>query len=109
MNLPNILFWLFLCLGTYRIALLIAEEEGPFSIFYRIRYVLGAYDYAENGEAETIWGRGIACAACVGMYVSLVAALIAMASGYYIPTIGNVFFVWFGIAGIQLFLFRVGG
>ena len=92
-------------LATYRLAGLVSAEEGPFSIFDRIRAELGAYDYAENGQAETALGRGISCVLCTGIY--LAGALLFLV---YLPsTVGDIFLAWMGVSGAQAFLVHLAG
>lgn len=57
-------------LAVFRLARLIAEDEGPFSVFLITRIKAGAYDYNERGVAQTSLGRGIGCPFCVGMYAA---------------------------------------
>lgn len=107
-NLLRIVLTIF---AVYRVASLISSEEGPYvgwpirsdqqiGIFEAIRLKLGAYSYNENGKPETNLGRGISCPLCTGFYFSLV-ALVFVAS----PTlVGDLFILWLGISGIQIFL-----
>lgn len=86
--------------ATYRLASMVSSEEGPFSIFERLRENLGAYDYGENGKARTNLGRGISCPLCTGVYIS--GALLPLV---FIPNrIGDWFLAWMGISGAQVFL-----
>ena len=80
-------------LATYRIARMLAMEEGAFEIFSKIRKYLG-------GDEQDTWiGRGINCPLCCGMYVALVFALIIH------PSLDlNLFLIWLAIAGGQTFL-----
>lgn len=95
--------WLPAILVTYRIALLFAEDEGPFGIFRRIRARLGGYDYGPEGQPLTLWGRGSRCALCVGMYVAIV-----VVAGIVQPrTVFDFLMAWMGVAGGQAFLHRV--
>jgi hypothetical protein len=53
-------------LATYRLSRMIADEEGPFAIFTKLR---GAYP-------PTDWvGRGLECIMCVSFWVALPIAL----------------------------------
>lgn len=92
--------------ASYRVAFMIATEEGPFSVFIRVRTLLGAYDYGENSEPRTAWGRGISCPLCVGMYISFFFLLGMLVQFYPWREIlsFNAFLIWMGIAGIQVFL-----
>lgn len=61
-------------LAAYRVAVLIAREEGPFSMFATIR---GKVD-----PNQTSWlGRGLNCAACVSFWTSLLVVLAVL----YLP------------------------
>lgn len=101
--LPEPLRWVLAALACYRLARLIAQEEGPAAIFVRLRTAAGAYDLGENGEPESSLGRGIACPLCVGLYV---AALLLM--GVMRPTrVGDWLLGWLGLGGAQALLQQV--
>lgn len=93
-------------LATYRISFMVANEEGPFSIFERLRVLMGAYDQDETGKPPTIWGRGISCPLCVGFWVSLALLFGILIQFYTVWEVFsfNAFVLWMGIAGIQVFL-----
>lgn len=82
-------------LAAYRLARMVALEEGPFSLFQEIR---GRIDYKQ----QTWVGRGINCPLCVGFYVSLLAAfVVAWSSGIgWEWALG----LWLPIAGGQTYL-----
>jgi hypothetical protein len=62
-------------LAAYRLAVMIAREEGPFSIFSELR---GRID-----PNQATWiGRGLNCAACVSVWTSLIVVLAIL----YLPT-----------------------
>lgn len=87
-------------LATYRLASLITSEEGPFSIFDKLRSMAGAYDYGPNGEATTNLGRGITCPLCVGIYISA-----AVMWAVILPTrFTDALLIWLGVSGGQVFL-----
>lgn len=90
-----------LILVCYRLSRLIAIDEGPFSIFLKLRVKLGAYDYGNNGQAQSNLGRGINCPHCIGLWIALPLALIA--SGIQWHTL----LYWFAIAGGQSFLWSL--
>ncbi len=75
-------------LATYRLARMVATEEGPFGGFTRLR---GRLD-----PDQTTWlGRGMVCQLCVGFWLALpIAALISRLSD-----IGAFVLAWWGIAG----------
>lgn len=90
----------FLVLVCYRLADLLAYDEGPFSVFKRLRVWLGAYDYGPNGEAQTILGRFVSCPYCLGVWIALPLAIWASLDYWWLW--------WFAIAGGQSFLQSMG-
>lgn len=77
-----------LSLVVYRLSHMIAIEEGPFSLFSRLR---GHID-----PNQTTWiGRGIRCVLCVSFWISS----IAMIDGLFVD--------WFAVAGGVLVLARL--
>jgi len=101
--MPEWLRWLLAVLATYRLALLLAEDEGPFGIFRRVRARLGGYDYGPDGQPDTLWGRGSRCALCIGMYIAAMTALWIVQP----RTVSEFMIAWLGIAGGQAFLHRI--
>lgn len=77
--------------AVYRLARILAMEEGPFDVFAKLR---GRID----PEQKTWIGRGINCALCLGFWISLAFA-IALNWGQVIapPTLLD----WLAIAGAQ--------
>lgn len=104
-------FRIFLAIFTaYRLASLIASEEGPYlpflykdsqetGIFEWIRSRLGVYNYGPDGQPTTNLARGIRCPLCVGVYLSFCLSILARPKN---PV--EFFLVWFGISGAQVFL-----
>lgn len=77
-------------LVTYRIARMLALEEGAFSIFSKLRSILG-------GEKQQHWlGRGVNCPLCIGFWLALPISWLLLGA----------FDVWgwLAIAGLQTFL-----
>ena len=74
-------------LATYRIARMIAREDGPFDVFMRIR---------DQFPQEYWIGRGLNCVLCLSFWISLPAALLAGLPWH----IG-----WMGVAGGTMVLF----
>lgn len=94
----EVLWALVLTLAVYRLALMIATEDGPFDFFYGIRDItLGTL-----GDKHWIT-RGIYCPLCVGFWISLLAGLFM--GGNILSDLA------FGlaIAGAQTFLTLIGG
>ena len=71
--------------ATYRLAHMLAFEEGPFEVCTRIR----------NLHTQDDWiGRGLRCPLCLGFWVALVLAwIVAPADAAWLW--------WLGIAGAQ--------
>lgn len=94
------ILYLLAVLAVYRLARMIATEEGPLALFERTRARLGGNDQAD-------WlGRGIACPLCVGFWVSLVVSLLLLPFSSWNGLVLN----WLGIAGgaaaLQMWLER---
>lgn len=103
--MPEYLVWVLGVFAVYRLAKMIALEEGPFSVFYRLQEKLGGFDLAENGFPKTLWGRLITCPHCVGIYVSVFVLFLIYTNTWF----GFLFVAWFGIAGAQSFLQELSG
>lgn len=100
---------------SYRLASLIALEEGPYigwpytpyqiGIFQILRIEAGAYDRdEETEEGKSNLARGLACPLCVGVYISFIVAFLFI----FPTTVGDFFLLWMGIAGAQTFLESIG-
>ena len=103
MNLLNLLIAIF---ATYRLARLIAIDEGPaidnkIGLFLKLRTKLGAYDLRPDGQAKSNLGRGISCVHCVGVYLALPMAILVSGIGWYTLV------YWLAIAGGSSFLWSV--
>jgi hypothetical protein len=83
-------------LATYRIARMLAMEDGPFDLFAKTRELLDA-------KQETWIGRGVNCPLCIGFWVAGVFALLL---AHDAPDMGRsgVILAWFAIAGGQTVL-----
>lgn len=97
--------WLLLAmliLVCYRLTSLIVYDEGPFSLFKRLRTAAGVYDLSVTGQPKTGLGRLLACPYCVGVYIALGLAFVPGLSLW-----GPLW--WFAIAGGQAFLHTLEG
>lgn len=83
----------------YRLAQLLAFDEGPFGIFFKLRVRAGAYDYDNQGRARTAIGRMMTCPYCLGIWIALPLSLYASGIQWYI--------VWLAIAGASSFLWSI--
>lgn len=90
-----------LSLVVYRLAILITEDEGPYSIFKTLRTKAGGYDLAINGQPETNLGRGIMCPLCVGIWLSFPLALVWFGFNWYSLVYA------LAVAGLQALLSRI--
>lgn len=59
-------------LATWRVAHMVALEEGPFALFERLR---------EATDEETTVGRGVRCPLCVGFWAALALAALGRVGG----------------------------
>lgn len=67
--------WVFVLatVAAYRVAYLVVRDEGPFSLFARIRGRIDA-------NQRTWIGRGLNCLICVSFWMTLIVALLLQAS-----------------------------
>lgn len=85
------LLLLIAALATYRLARMVAWEEGPGAVFTRLR---GRID----PDQATWIGRGLNCPLCVGFWIALPITLLL------VPFDWSVLFVWWAVAGAQAVL-----
>lgn len=83
-------------LASYRIARMLAMEEGPLELFARVRERF-------DSDQKTWLGRGLNCPLCLGFWVSLAMALLL---AHQDPTMhrSEIVLAWLGIAGAQTLL-----
>lgn len=108
-TLPSFTAIILAAFAVYRVAFMVAREEGPADVFDRLRAA------AQRLPAEIIgnrtkphWiARGLSCPLCISFWLALPAALLVTqgVGVSLLTTIG----LWLSIAGICLFLFRIGG
>jgi hypothetical protein len=97
-------------LATYRIAMMVTREEGPFDVFERLRRWANDALPAKvsHNRARPHWiARGLACPLCVSWWLALPAALIAAVVAGAAWPLGLL--LWPAVAGGALFLFQIGG
>jgi hypothetical protein len=94
----NWLDFILLTFVCYRLAQLFALDEGPFSVFHKLRVVTGAYDYDDSGRAKTGLGRAMTCPYCLGIWIALLLSLHAIGIHW------SILVWWLAIAGGQAFL-----
>jgi len=96
-QLNNLDFGLFILFGLliYRLSFLIAREEGPFSLFSRLR---GRID-----PSQSTWiGRGINCPLCISFWLSFIIAYPLSDKSIY-----NIIFLWLSFAGLSMLFERI--
>lgn len=85
-------------LVVYRLARLLALEEGPGGVILKLRAACGGYDLGPDGQPRTNLGRGINCPHCIGVWLALPAGI----------WLGGVewhsLVYWLALAGAQSFL-----
>ena len=100
--MTDLFLFLILSLTCYRLAQLIATDDGPLSIFGRLRQWIDRRAKAEQEQGKRlIWqsaADGIHCPFCVGVWVAMPLALVMGGLDWYIPI------YWLAIAGAQSFL-----
>lgn len=87
------LAFLLSALAVYRVAHLIAIDEGPFSLFVNLRTRLGQRGW---------WGRGLHCPPCISFWLALVPAWYFAAA-----TPAEFALAWLGVAGGVVLLHRM--
>jgi len=75
-------------LVTYRLARMIAWEEGPGGVFVRLRGKL-------DPDQQTWLGRGLNCPLCVGFWLALPITLLV------VPPDWSLIIAWWAVAGAQ--------
>lgn len=83
--------------AAFRLARLIALEEGPGGILEALRVKAGAADYGADGLPTSNLARGITCPHCVGVYAAALTALAVL----YPTKAGDALLTWLGVAGAQ--------
>jgi len=84
--------------GTYRIARMLALEEGTFGVFEFIR--------AHIDGAQATWlGRGLNCPLCISFWVALAVSLLM---AHHTPmSETQIVLTWLGVAGASVALYQV--
>lgn len=87
-------------LATYRLAQLVAIDDGPGDVFLRLRVWAGSYEYGQDERPKSNLGRLLACPYCVGVWAALLCAL-AVALAH---PLADAWLVVLGLAGAQAVL-----
>lgn len=91
-------------LAVFRVAELLAIDEGPGGVFQRIRDAMGASP-GESGPPDTKLGRFAVCPWCWGVWLALGAAALVI----WPSRAGDAGLVFMGIAGGQAVLQGLAG
>ena len=96
----------------YRLARMLALDDGPFFVFKRVRYWVKDKAYYEAGstikalEDDRHFGKwhnlaeGVTCPYCIGIWLSLPLFALLVWPTYY----GDLFLMLVGLSGAQAFL-----
>lgn len=91
-------------LTCFRLAQLIALDNGPLFIFFRLRIAVEQFIAADTKRKKSWFWKSVAdgtsCPYCLGFYISLLGATLIIFPSYW----GDLFLLWFGIMGMQAFL-----
>jgi hypothetical protein len=92
MTLEILLRAVIVALAAYRVARMVALEDGPFDVFSRFR---ARFD-KPRGQLKSWVGRGVECPLCLGFYI----AALMLGLSY----IDYVFYgvLWLAVAGLQV-------
>lgn len=95
--MPEWVRWALAALTCYRMAQLVALDDGPGDVFLRLRERAGAYQYGDDGRPFTSIGRLMACPFCIGVWAAVPCAALAL----WPSAVGDVILAVIGIAGAQ--------
>ncbi len=85
--------------AVYRVAELIAIDDGPYEIFLRFRKWAGTKASVGHGFWYNV-AELVHCPFCVGVWIAFIVALPVVLPSF----IGDVFLIFLGLAGAQTFL-----
>lgn len=91
------IYWILAILASYRVARMIALEDGAFDVFTNIRGKL------ESWNSEHWITRGLNCPLCIGFWASLAFALVLAHQDSAMGR-SEILLAWLGIAGAQTIL-----
>ena len=97
MNDVTLLGYVLAIFAAYRLAYLVAIEEGPFSLMARLR---GHFD----PDQKTWLGRGLSCVLCVSFWTSLLIVAWALLLPGWLTSL---IMVWLAVAGGVVLLNKV--
>ena len=70
-----------LCLATWRLSVLIMDDEGPYGVLERMRHVFGIRynEYSQRYGLNT-WAQGLLCTYCNTVWIGLILAIVYLIS-----------------------------
>ena len=101
-ELPIVVRWILAALATYRLAELVALDQGPFGVFAKVRGWAGCHP---SDLVRENLGELLHCPYCLGVWFGVFCGLLALW-----PTLGgDLILAVFGLSGAQAFLYTIGG
>ncbi len=95
--MPDWLRFILAAFTAYRLAQLVAIDDGPRDVFLRFRTWAGAYEYGADGRPASDLGRWAACPFCVGVWAGALCAVFVWLGW-------DIVLLPLGIAGAQAWL-----
>lgn len=87
--MPDWFLFLIAALATYRLSRLLADEEGPWSVFSRLR---------DLTPDQSSWRRGVECIMCVSVWVAFPVAV------WIAPTWQQVPLLWLALSAVTVLI-----
>jgi hypothetical protein len=99
-----VLNFLVIALATYRLSVMLVEEDGPGLLFHKLRKATGVY-YDEHSEqtADNVVGQIFSCVWCMSVWVAGVITLLHL----YGPDAFEVAHLMLAASGLTVFLHGV--
>lgn len=102
----DILSFVVISLAVWRTAHLLSQEDGPWDIVAKIRYILGVrYDVHSNPVGQSMWAKMILCVWCNSVWVGAFWGVIYLV----IPPVAFALALPFALSASAIFLERFAG
>lgn len=90
-----------LCLATYRLAGLLADENGPWDILENFRYFIGVrYDERSTRYGTNVFANGILCVYCNSVWLGILFTVL-----YFTVPFAVVLALPFALSGFVTFVY----
>lgn len=99
--MSDLVRWILAALAVFRLAELVALDDGPGRVFARLRAWAGCHPV--DAVRETL-GALVQCPYCVGVWAAAVCAVLVL----WPSRVGDIALAALGLAGAQAFLEEVG-